>query len=127
MSEIGVTGARGNDQVVVRNLQLRSFNQASFKIEARNLCHQNLNIFVAAENRTNGRGDLSGRKTRSRDLIEQGLERMVILAVDYDDLNRSTRQSARGIKPAKSGAHDHHTRCFLAVHPLPFSDSSLTP
>jgi len=116
MAEIGMAGACGQDEVVVRNVGLGGLDHAPIEIEARGFCQQNFDVVVSAKNRANRRGDFSGGKTGGGYLVEKRLEGMVILAVDDGNLDRRFGQRLRRVQPSKAGAHNHYPRFYLAVH-----------
>src|SRR6202021_818392 len=46
VTEVGVTGSGGDDQVVIRNISVRRFDFSAVEIESGNLRHENFNILV---------------------------------------------------------------------------------
>jgi len=86
------------------------------EVESRDLFHEDFDVFVTAQNRTNGRGNFAGGKSCGRNLIEQRLKGVVILAIDDRDLDRGVSQTLRGIQAAEAGAHDHNARLFFRGH-----------
>jgi hypothetical protein len=115
VTEVGVTGSGGDDQVVIRNITVRGFDFSSGDIESGNLRHENFNILVGRENRANRRGDFPGGKPGSGDLIEKRLEGVVILAVYHGDLGVRAAQRLGGIEAAEACSNDYHARQLAAV------------
>jgi hypothetical protein len=86
------------------------FCDHSFLIELKvdDFCEQDLYVVAAPQNRTNGSGDLAGRESGGRDLVEQRLKSMMIPAVDEDDLNVRRGESARSGQSSEASAHDYN-------------------
>ena len=53
-------------------------------------------------------GDIGRRQRRSRHLVEQRHEQVIVVAVDDDDVAISPAESSRAGEPAEAGPHDHH-------------------
>ena len=60
-------------------------------------------------------GDFSWRKNRESDLIKQGLESVVVFAVDQRHIDRLIHKAFGRIESAESAAHDNHSRPFSFV------------
>ena len=121
VTEISMARAGGDDQIVVRNFLIGSFDEAVFKIEAADLSHEHFNIFARGKNRTDRRGDFSRGEPGGCDLIQQRLKGMEVLTVNDGDLHWSVRQRLRGVEAAETGSNDNYTRTdftIVAVHEL---------
>ena len=115
MAEVGVPGPCGNDQVIVRNFKIGQIDEFSSEIKAHDFVHYDFNIPAAAENPANRRGDLSGRNSGSRDLVEERLKCVVVSAINESDLDRQLRELASCFETAESGANYHYPRAIF-VH-----------
>lgn len=71
---------------------------------------------MGAQNRSDRRRNLSRREPRRRYLIEQWLKSVVILPVNYRDLDRSFRQVLRDIKPPETCADNCNPWYSLIRH-----------
>ena len=67
-----------------------------------------LRVALLAEEMTDRRDDLGRRQHCGGDLVQEGLEEMVVGTVDDDDGQVRARQGARGAQTAEAGADDHH-------------------
>ena len=79
------------DQIVVVHshvLPVRVGYEDTFPvfIHACHLSQDHRRVHLLSENRANWKADLTGSQNRRRHLIEQGLEQVVIRAIDQDDL-----------------------------------------
>src|SRR5215211_7868743 len=110
MPEIGVLGSGRDDEIVVRNASSVCDNLVPRSIDARDLRQDDLRVFLPTEYAANRRGDIRGRQAGGRNLIEQRLEQMIIVAVDDGDVERRLRQSLGGRKATEARADDDHTR-----------------
>ena len=119
VSEIGVARARGNDQIVVGKFAISELYDASIKIEILHFSEQNLDVATASHDPADGGGNLSGGQSGGCHLIEQGLEGVVILAINQGDPNRIVGEPERCVETTESGANDHNSWNVFAVHPIP--------
>ncbi len=62
------------------------------------------------QNVANRRGDVGRRKARGRDLVEQRLKQMMIVAVDQRDLERLTGEARGDRQSAEAAADNDHPR-----------------
>src|SRR5215216_4996029 len=92
MPEIGVLGSGRDDEIVVRNASSFCDNLVPRSIDARDLRQDDLRVFLPTKYAANRRGDIRGRQAGGRNLIEQRLEQVIIVAVDDGDVERRLRQ-----------------------------------
>src|SRR5579862_4668755 len=105
-----MSSARGHDQIIVANIEFRGLDRLSFEIEANDLGHEDLNVFMSSQNGADRLGNFPGRKARRGNLIEQGLKSVMILAIDHRNLNWSLSQSPGRVQAAESRSYNHHPR-----------------
>src|SRR5215469_10502348 len=75
VAEVRMAGAGGQDQVVVRNFATRcQLHELALDVEINHPLHEDLDVFVAAENPADGRRDLAWRQASGCDLVKQRLE-----------------------------------------------------
>jgi len=68
-----------------------------------------MRVLLAAKNDANRLGNFLGSKPGCRDLIEQRLKQMMIVAVDYREVHVCSPQLTCGVEAAESGSDNHHT------------------
>src|SRR5207244_1853260 len=116
VAKVGVGGAGGNNQIVVGQFLLAGLDDAPCEVEVLNFFQQADYVFVAAKHRSNGGSDFTGRQARGCDLVEQGLEGVVIFAVYNGDLDVLAGEGAGGIQASKACADDDYPWSALAGH-----------
>jgi hypothetical protein len=90
--EVRVTRSGRDDQIVVRQLRAaRELDPACGEIESGDLRQQRLDVARVSQDMTQRRCDLSGRQYCQGHLVQQRLERMMVLAVDQRDVDRFAR------------------------------------
>ena len=90
-------GAGGYDEIVVRNAYIFQFDGLVFQVKTHSLSHENPYVFVTAHNAPHGRGDIAGRESGRRNLIQERLKGVVVLAVHKRDAHSQPAQSTRRI------------------------------
>src|SRR5262245_39632007 len=103
-------GTGGDDEIVEGNAPAFSEDLLGRDIYARHLRQDDARVALAAKDAADRRGDVGGRQSGSRNLIEQGLEQVIVVAIDHHDIEWHLRQSPGGRQPAKSGSNDDDTR-----------------
>jgi len=85
VSEVGVTGARGEDEVVVMQGAFGAGKGLGLYVDGGDFGHGDAGVFLITENGANGFGDVRRGEARGGHLVEQGLEEMVVRAIhEYD-------------------------------------------
>src|SRR5262249_32715360 len=110
MSEVRVSGARRDDQIVVRDGIAIRQDEMSWGINRSHFGQKHLDVFLMTKNPADWRRDVSRRQRGGRYLVEQRLEDVVVVTIEQGDANRSSLQGARGVKPAKPASNDHNVR-----------------
>ncbi len=109
VAEVGVGGAGGDDEEVVVHRAAAGENDATaVHIDALGLRHQHPGVLLPPEDLTDRRPDVDGAEAGRGHLVEQGLEKMVVVAVDQGDSDRRPRQRLGGVEPGEASAQDHH-------------------
>src|SRR5204863_3785898 len=109
MSEVCMTGSRGDDQIVISDLG--SVSQPYpfvFLIETCGLAQYDLGVPEFVQNSADGLRDLAGTQNRRRDLIKQRLKNVVIFTVNQCDIDRGIAEGFGRPKSAKTAAYDHN-------------------
>jgi hypothetical protein len=112
-------GARGNDQFVVSDTPDAAHRHSSCgQIDTVNLAQQHFDIALVNKQCADRRGNVGRRQSARRNLVQQGLEQMMIVTVDQHHIHRRLRQAADSIEPAKTGADHHHLRTQTFQRPV---------
>ena len=74
---------------------------------------QHAHVLLPPENPPDRRGDIAGRQSGRRHLVEQRLEQVVIAAVEQGDADRRALQRLSGGEPAEPSADDHDMWGFI--------------
>ena len=80
--------------------------------------HQHRDVAVVRQDGTGGLGDFGGRQPRRRNLVEQGLEQVVILGVHQRHRGAGMLEGLAEGKPAKAGAEDEDLFGVIRWHTL---------
>ena len=86
------------------------------EVEAEHLAQQDFDIGMLRQDVANGSGNLRRRNSRSRDLLQQRLESVMVLAIQEGDLYGQTGQRLGSLQAAKSASHDDHTGTGFVIH-----------
>ena len=76
------------------------------RVDADDGSHPALDVGLVAQDRTHRVGDVAGVEPRRRDLIEQRLEGVVVVAVDDDHVDRLVRELLDDVETREAGT-DH--------------------
>src|SRR5438445_6200686 len=102
-------GTSGNYQIIKRNIGTVSEPDLFvFLIKIYRFAEDHFDIFCVVKDPPNRLGDLARGKHGSRDLIEQRLKNVVILAVDERNLDRLVSQCLGRPEAAKTPSDYHN-------------------
>ena len=108
VAEIRVRRARADEQRVVGDRRaVRELHAARGLVDADDLAHQHGDVALPAQDVAQRRGDVGRGQAGGRHLVKQGLEQMVVAAVDQRDPHLRTGERARGPQPRESASDDH--------------------
>ena len=83
MPEIGVPcPGREHQRIEGDRLAIGHHDGVPLGVDADDVSEERRDVLVAAEQRPDRPGDLRGRERRGRDLVEEGLEQVMVAAVD---------------------------------------------
>jgi len=88
MAEIGVLGPRSYYEVIVGNTAAFREHLAAPGINTRNFRQNDLGVLLPTEDTADWGRNISRRETRGGDLIKQGLEQVVVVAINDGDIER---------------------------------------
>src|SRR5580698_1309959 len=117
-AEVGVGGTSGHDEIVVFDFGTGLEENALLgDVKAGGLVHEDFDVLVVAEEGADGLGDLCRREDGERNLVEQRLEGVVVLAVDEGDVEREFGELEGCVDSGEASADDHYTfACAAAWH-----------
>ena len=117
MAEVGGLRAGRDDQaVVVQAFTPVEHHLASVGIDVRDLGHEHVHVGAVPERRPERLRALARGDRTSRQLVEQGLEEMVIRPVDRYHVDVGVLQLLRGGQPAEAAADDDDAAAAHAVY-----------
>ena len=120
MSEIGVLGTGCDHEIVVRNAAAFRNHLSARRVDARNIRQNDLGVPLPMEDASDRRRDISRREPRRRDLVEQRLKQVVVVAIDDGDVERRLRQLLGRRKAAESCSDNYDAmapgRCVHGSH-----------
>ena len=109
VAEVGVRGARRDDQRVVReflDVVGDHPHRALLEVDVVDDAEQHPHVLLPAEHRAQGGRDLPGRQHPGRDLIQQRLEQVLVVLVDQRDLDGLVLERLDGAHAAEAAADD---------------------
>src|SRR5262249_15632218 len=107
MAEIGFTGAGRDDQVVVRDLMFADHHRAARGADGGYRPQHYARVALPARDRADRRRNIGRRQSSRRDLIEQGLEKVMVMAVDDRHVGLGAAETGCCRQPAKPRANNH--------------------
>ena len=113
VAEVGLLAAGGDDQAVVGKLEVvqvggrRRLHDPAVEIEVGHLGQLDAHVLGPPDDVPDRRRDLTRREHARRDLVEQGLEQVVVAAVDDRDVDRPVGEVADRQQPTEPPADDH--------------------
>jgi hypothetical protein len=123
VAEVGMADARREDQVVVGDRLAGDVDLAGDGVDPLDFGEQRPQVLLAAQDGPDRCGDVGGREGGRRNLVEEGLEEVVVAAVDEGDLDVLAGQPFRGVQTAEPTADDDDPRLPGALrshaHALP--------
>ena len=106
VAEVRVRRAGREDQEVVAELGPVEAQPPGLGIDGRHLAEQHARVPLAAQDAADRRRDLRRRQAGRRDLVQQRLERVVVLAVDEREIDVLAREPARRLEAGEAAADD---------------------
>ena len=96
----------------VRYLAIGQGHDPGGGIDADHFAHLHGDIALAAKDVPQRRGDRRRREARGGHLVKQGLEKMIIAAIDQRDFDRRPLELANRPQSCESAADDHDSLGF---------------
>ena len=119
MAEIGVLRAGCDDQVVERDAAaIGEAHLVRHRVDAADLAQQRRHLAAAMQQVPDRPGDFRCAEGGGGHLIEQGLEQMVVAAIDDRDVDGRAGEFVDRRQPAEAAADDHDPgSVHLRSHP----------
>ena len=108
MAKIGMHRAGRDHQIVVRQVAGIGVNALLRGIDAADIGHQHGGVFLRLQDMADRPGDIGRRQRRGRDLIEQRLKAVMVLAVDHGDVGIGAPQRLDSLEAAETAADNDH-------------------
>src|SRR5512146_1219198 len=108
-----MSSAGRDDQIVIGKIGATlEANATRLKTKSNYFVQQHLDISVAPQDTPDRGRDVAGRKSRRRDLVQQRLEGVVILAIDQHHIDRLVPETPRGVQtPEAASDYDNAFAC----------------
>ncbi len=87
--------------------ELVGVHHAGVDVDVLDLRQDHAQVLVRAQHVADGRGDLALREDARRHLVQQGLEEMVVGAIDERDANGLPLEGSHGEKATEPAPDDH--------------------
>jgi hypothetical protein len=110
MPEVGVRGAGGDHQEVVRQLALVDAHPAGVRLDRVGLGQQHRGVGLASQDAADRLGDVGGVERRRGHLVQQRLEQVMVAPIDERHLHGAPAQTARRVEAREASSDDHDVR-----------------
>ncbi len=116
VAKIAMRRARRENEIIVADIAAVDCDRAPGCVDAGHGPPQHANSAVVTKQSADRKGDVAGREAGRCHLIEQGLEQVIVVAIDQRDVDRLILQAACAFQAAKPGADDDDMRTFAQPH-----------
>ena len=106
VAEVRVRGARREHEIVVADVPVRQHHPAIDDVDGGDRGQGDVAVLLFTDDRADRRADVGGGQRRRRDLVEKGLEDVMITAVQDRDGNRRLRQCPGRGESGEAAAND---------------------
>ena len=122
VTEVGVPGAGGQNEIVVLHLAVLQDHFSTFRVDRDHLGKKDPRVLLPSQDGADRVGDVVGRKTGGRDFIQQRLKQMIVATIDDRDSDIGVLECPRRTQSAEPRADDHDMR--LLSHDIVTTSSS---
>jgi hypothetical protein len=102
MAKVGLLGAGRHNQIIELGASLIGDDLLSLEVDMGNSTQHDPGVLLGAQDTAGRRGNVGGRESGSRHLVEQRVKKMIIVLVDNDNLEGRTPQRFGRGKPSKT-------------------------
>jgi hypothetical protein len=110
VAEIGVGGARGQDEEVVRHLPVAEDQALVAEVDSGGIGQEDGRVALPAQDVAQGRRDVRRGEAGGGHLVQERLEDVMVVAVDERDLDGRMAQRARRGEAGEAPADDDDAR-----------------
>ncbi len=114
--EVIVHGSRGEQQIVERDLRAAGQNGAALEIDSGHFREHDQGIGLPAQDHPDRLRDVGGGQGGGGDLVQQWLEQVVIVAIDYSELDGHRPQCPGREQSAKTATDNNHAGFLRHLH-----------
>ena len=86
MPKISMLGTGCYDEIIVGNAAAFRDHFPACRIDSRNFCQNDFGVLLPTDDAADWGRNISRRETRGGDLIKQGLEQVIVVAIDDRDV-----------------------------------------
>ncbi len=116
-AEVAVGGAGRDDQeVVLEPPPVAQMYGGHIGVQGDRLVEQHSDVLLPAEDLADGRGDVGCRQPRGGHLVQQWMEKVMILPVDERGADGSIGQRFCALEAGEASAEDHDVRSAIIRH-----------
>src|SRR5262249_25574513 len=106
VAEVRLTGAGGEDEVIVGEVFVAHNDAPGGEVDGGDVGETHLDVALLPENRADRGGDVGGGEGGGGDLVEKGLEEVVVATVDQGNFDRRFGEGAGGAEAGEAAADD---------------------
>ena len=109
MPKIGMLGTSCDEEMIVGNAAAFGDHFSACRIDSRNFRQNHFGVPLPTEDAADRRRNITRRQARGRDLVEQRLEQVIVVAIDDRDVERRFRQLLGRRKPTETCPDNYDT------------------
>ena len=109
VAEVGVRGARGDNQVVVADRAVAKHDRACRAVDGDSLGQQHFGVALGAEHPPHRRGNVAGAERGRGYLIQQRLEQVVVATIDHRNLHAGVAEGLGRDQSGEPRTEDDHS------------------
>ena len=108
MAEIGMRRAARDDQVVISDFAVTQDHLVRGRIDRFGLAENHFDVRLPPQDTSNRARDVTRIQRRGRDLVEQGLEQVMVSAIDEPNPDGCIAERPRRRQTAETSSNDHN-------------------
>jgi hypothetical protein len=120
MTEVARDASQREHEVVIVKLAVPQDHAPLVELRGLRLVHEDSHVGTIGEQGANRRGDLRSGQSRRGDLVEQGLEQVMVGAINEGDFGRRMAEGLAERQASESRSQNHHMDPPFRAHEIPF-------